>query len=292
VHEHHKHNYPEEWLAITLSVCTSGNSIVAILAGPVGGIAQDLLGPVGPFDASIVFMLLGTFLIAKSWDENTGESHVDPQGIILHAWERLKADRKIQMLGIIQASFEGAMYIFVFMWVPALDDTSNTEIFHGLIFTTFMTAFLLGSILFRYYSGSDAVMERLLIYLLSISATALTLAGFIFNHNIRFWLFIIFEVCCGFFWPAIGLLRARYVPEEVRVTVVNFFRVPLNLMVIIVLLNIDGVDDYLVFSVCGLILLPGIIAASSLVNMVSDGSSTQGKKLDKSVAEQAALLTV
>ena len=71
------------------------------------------------------------------------------------------ADKKIMLLGIIQSFFEGikrlhvsselsardistycdhvgAMYIFVFMWTPALESTSNSELFHGWIFASFM----------------------------------------------------------------------------------------------------------------------------------------------------------
>jgi MFS family permease len=41
VSEHHKHNYPEEWLGITFSVCTSGNGIVAIVAGIVASFVRS-----------------------------------------------------------------------------------------------------------------------------------------------------------------------------------------------------------------------------------------------------------
>ena len=50
-------------------------------------------------------------------------------------------DPKIIYLGVIQSFFEGAMYIFVFMWTPALEATSPwTEqlISHGWIFACFM----------------------------------------------------------------------------------------------------------------------------------------------------------
>jgi hypothetical protein len=34
----------------------------------------------------------------------------------------------------------GAMYIFVFMWTPALENTSTHEIYHGWIFASFMVS--------------------------------------------------------------------------------------------------------------------------------------------------------
>jgi hypothetical protein len=47
--------------------------------------------------------------------------------------------------------------------------------------------------------------------------------------------FCVFEVLIGMFWPSMMTLRATYVPEEQRSTIINLFRVPLNLFVCIIL---------------------------------------------------------
>ena len=47
--------------------------------------------------------------------------------------------------------------------------------------------------------------------------------------------FVVFEVCVGIFWPAMGYLRGKYIPEHARSTTMNFFRIPLNLIVILIL---------------------------------------------------------
>lgn len=59
---------------------------------------------------------------------------------------------KVLLLGSIQALFEGAMYTFVFVWTPALQE--NTE--HkgillplGLIFSTFMMSSAVGGAIFQ-----------------------------------------------------------------------------------------------------------------------------------------------
>ena len=49
--------------------------------------------------------------------------------------------------------------------------------------------------------------------------------------------FVVFEVCVGIFWPAMGTLRGRLVPEAARSTVMNFFRMPLNAIVVLILLQ-------------------------------------------------------
>ena len=51
--------------------------------------------------------------------------------------------------------------------------------------------------------------------------------------------FIIFEACVGLFWPSIMKMRSQYIPEEARSTIMNFFRIPLNIFVCIVLYNVS-----------------------------------------------------
>jgi hypothetical protein len=49
----------------------------------------------------------------------------------------------------------------------------------------------------------------------------------------------VFEISCGIHWPCAGSLRSTVVPEDVRAGVMNMFRVPLNLIVILVLLKVQ-----------------------------------------------------
>lgn len=56
------------------------------------------------------------------------------------------ADKKIALLGAMQALFEGAMYTFVFLWTPALAPAGE-KIPHGMIFACFMVACMSGSAL-------------------------------------------------------------------------------------------------------------------------------------------------
>ena len=51
-----------------------------------------------------------------------------------------------------------------------------------------------------------------------------------------------FEFCVGLFWPSMMKMRAAHVPEEMRATIINFFRIPLNLFVCVVLYNVKFSD--------------------------------------------------
>lgn len=66
-------------------------------------------------------------------------------------------------------------------------------------------------------------------------ATGLSLAG-----GVQLVAFCVFEVLIGMFWPSMMTLRARYVPEEQRSTIINIFRIPLNLFVCIILWKVSA----------------------------------------------------
>lgn len=36
--------------------------------------------------------------------------------------------------------------------------------------------------------------------------------------------FVLFEICCGVYFPAFGTLRGKYIPEQTRSAIMNFFR--------------------------------------------------------------------
>jgi hypothetical protein len=52
--------------------------------------------------------------------------------------------------------------------------------------------------------------------------------------------FCVFEVLIGMFWPSMMTLRAKYVPEQQRSTIINVFRIPLNLFVCLILWKVRG----------------------------------------------------
>jgi len=223
VHEHHEKGYPEEWLGITFAISTSGNGIVAILSGVVASVARDNFGPVAPFDVSLICLLSGGLYVMLYWNENTGDAQSDFGVNFSTAFTKIKQDKKIALLGCIQSFFEGAMYIFVFMWTPALESTTVFPIHHGWIFACFMICVLIGSHLFGYLLEKGYSVERTAMIMFMVAASSLAIPAFIQNHSVRLIAFFIFEICVGIFWPTMGMLRGRYVPEDVRATVMNFF---------------------------------------------------------------------
>jgi hypothetical protein len=56
--------------------------------------------------------------------------------------------------------------------------------------------------------------------------------------------FVLFEVCCGLYYPTMGMIRSKNVPEAQRSTIMTIFRVPLNLIVAIILSNVRFVNSF------------------------------------------------
>lgn len=54
----------------------------------------------------------------------------------------------------------------------------------------------------------------------------------------------------GVFWPSMMTMRAHYVPEELRSTIINLFRIPLNLFVCIILYNVHMFPLSAMFALC------------------------------------------
>ncbi|XBJ24449.1 hypothetical protein VPH35_002327 [Triticum aestivum] len=258
VAEHNKRGFDPQWLSITFSKAIFlGNGLVAIVAGLFANLLADNLGfgPVAPFDAAACFLAIGMAIILSSWGENYGDASEgkDLMAQFKVAAKAIASDEKIALLGAIQSLFEGSMYTFVFLWTPALSP-NDEDIPHGFIFATFMLSSMLGSSIASRLLARKMKVEGYMQIVFSISAFTLFLpvvTNFIvppsekggsisFGGSVQLLGFCIFESCVGIFWPSIMKMRSQYIPEEARSTIMNFFRIPLNLFVCVVLYNVSS----------------------------------------------------
>lgn len=81
--------------------------------------------------------------------------------------------------------------------------------------------------------------------------------------------FCVFELCVGIFWPSMMKMRATYIPEESRSTIMNFFRIPLNLFVCVVLYNVSMFPLAAMFCMCALFLLVALLAQRRLAALTA-----------------------
>ncbi|KAK6933567.1 Molybdate-anion transporter [Dillenia turbinata] len=163
------------------------------------------------------------------------------------------ADEKITLLGAIQSLFEGSIYTFVFFSIPALNP-NDEEIPYGFIFATFMLASMLGSsiasqLLARGSPRVESYMQ--IVFVISYASLLLPIAtnflvapstvkggSIFFAGCLQLFGFCTFEACVGIFWPSIMKMRSQYIPEEAKSTIMNFFRIPLNIFMCVVLYNL------------------------------------------------------
>lgn len=246
VSEHRALGFPEEWLADTFSWASFGNGLAAIAAGLLAQVCQDRLGEIGPFQAAIAFTILALPFV-WCWRENYGESGgaQGAGGELAEGEDKMSAslgaaglkaimnDRKVLLVGAVNSFFEGSMYSFVFMWVPTmLGVLKGSPLPNGLVFSSFMCCISLGGLVFASLNSIFGV-EFGAVLVFGAGACALLVPVFVSTLPATLASFIVFETCVGCFFPCAGYLRSKVIPNEVQGSVMNIFRVPLNMFVIV-----------------------------------------------------------
>ena len=271
MHEHiETYDFPKEWIPVTFSHIAFGSSIIAVVAGVVADIVARWLGrwmpfqsfgPASPFVVAVPVFLAALISILCLWTENYGpKKTITWKSVQKSCGEGLKAivqNVDIFLIGTIQSLFESVLFIFAFIWTPALD------IFHdiplGIAFASFMVCFMLGGIICDYLIAKVGYsMTRLLVVISSCASVVFLLAAyFARSKNATFYRMKIllclqlFELLCGFYFPIMRALREKVLPEEHQLSIVNWFRVPLTIISSIALLlfhdTSGGIPEIFVF---------------------------------------------
>lgn len=85
-----------------------------------------------------------------------------------------------------------------------------------------------------------------------------------------------------------GTLRSRYIPEEVRSTVMNIFRVGLNLLVVLTLVNIETLSQDSVFLLTVLLLTLAVVCQHRLF-VLSEQNATPAERTKAGLAPGEAM---
>jgi len=245
--EHHKRKFPQAWLSRTFSSASILNGTMAVVAGIVAQLLEDNFGQIGPFQGAIALTVLALILVL-GWEENYGESNEGDHSSsslytqFIDGWKATASDSRIWRIGFTQALSEGAMYTFVFMWVPTLlsiDPPGGLPT--GCVFSSFMIAITIGGALYpplERFAGKYIVdkanaseMSASLIYVIASISMAIPATG---SNSLIYILFsfVLVEVCVGLFMPVSGTLRSKYVPDSLHGAILNIFRLPLNAVVV------------------------------------------------------------
>ena len=192
---------------------------------------------------------------------------------------------------LLQGLFEGAMYTFVFLWTPALSPLGE-QIPHGFIFAMFMVASMAGSALAGKLLNSNYKPERYMQYVFLVAGLCLMVpalyhtvsppnsvakssAGISTSGMIQCVAFCVFESMVGVFWPSMMTMRAHYLPEGMRSTLINFFRIPLNIFVCVVLYNVSSFPLGVMFGMCSLFLYVALLCQRQLAHITRHDASNK-----------------
>merc|ERR1719240_1742326 len=248
VSESQRQGFSGEQLGNKFSLAYFGSSVASIAAGQLGEIAANVApltklgdtgmyygGYIAPFDLSNVVLVMCMLYVSNKWQENFGQSDGSSGGGFGKAMVAIQEDKKILLCGLICSSFESSMFIFVFNWTPCLMEPNQPVPPFGHIFTGFMIFCLLGTRVYSYLAKSLAVEQIGLLVMLVSMACHLTVYLFT-NVQVRFVAFLAFEACVGLYFPMMGTLKGDIVPEDMRATIYNIYRLPLNVIVLMPLL--------------------------------------------------------
>ena len=176
---------------------------------------------------------------------------------------------------IISSLFEGSMYVFIFMWTPALTALEfpeqagshvSDELPLGYIFATFMVCCMIGTSAFSYSTestGLDVSPPTCLVYILGLSAVAcgamavtMPLPFFATGQRplVPYLGMLLLEACIGAYFPAMGTVKSTVVPEHQRSAIYNVFRLPLNFIVLLNLAVLGNMTHVQSFLLCGVML--------------------------------------
>mmetsp|Transcript_52132 Transcript_52132/g.110794 ORF Transcript_52132/g.110794 Transcript_52132/m.110794 type:complete len:512 (+) Transcript_52132:124-1659(+) len=286
-------------LGKSFSMAQYGNSIIAILAGQIANRAANfaefaptsedsgfyLGGFLGPFDVSLVTLILCGILASSLWEENYGDKgdgedddddegskngKASAAGALKGAFSATMRSPDILSCGIISSLFEGSMYIFVFMWTPALTTLAKEEMAEGeefgglpfgVIFSTFMVCCMAGSSIFS-IAMERMKPEQLAVIVFSVATLAFAMVAYSPSATSTFLAMNLFEMCVGMYFPSMGTMKGMIVPEDKRAAIYNLFRIPLNFIVLFSLLT--DLTPKVSFVLCGTMMAAATILQTRL----------------------------
>jgi len=275
VSEHMSRGFSNKLLKYMFTIMFFGMYVTAIVAGIVAQLMVDgfpmykaasgfyMGGYNTPFDLSILFLIICLLLVTFTWGENYGvsespssSSQAQQSGLIA-ACAALFTNWRIASVGIVVSAFEGSMYVFVFNWTPALSSKTLPPP-HGVIFALFMMACMCGasafSLCFPNAKAQNVLVPNLVLAMASLAVVSVAIfMGSAYSLQICFFAFLVFEFTVGVYWPAIGTVKSEVVPEAIRATIYNLYRVPLNAIVCGILLTNVGLGT--AFSICAFLLV-------------------------------------
>ena len=229
------------------------DEIISILILIICAVVYSYLGIYAPFVISFTFSLLSLLVIAKNWKENALSKS---ETIMAQMKGALREFTKCEVLGIglIEGIVMACLNMFLFSWTPILKQSTSGGMNPGFIFTSMVLTMIVGT----------KICKLLIVYLYCDYFISIT--GCLFFQGIfliltyykdsfleRLIFLCAFDGLIGFYNPVNSVLKSKILVEKYRALLMNLFRVPLNIYVIIVLLTIRYINSFTVALISGIL---------------------------------------
>ena len=276
-----RHDFPKEWISDSMKKLSILNGSLAVVSGLIANAVAEWLnlGSIAPFMLAVPCLLISGIVVITNWEENYGTETLYFKSACISGLREIGDSQKILLLGAIQSLFESVLALMIFLWTPVL---APGEPSFGIVFSSFMVCIMIGNALF------DIVNKKVDHYM--ILAGAISLAFFAtcccavfahYNHvNVRlcFIAFLFFEISVGIYFSAMSKFREEVIPETHAVSIMNWFRVPLNIIscVILMLLRDESFrhGNRIVFVICSCLLCGALICTTRLVPLIRKTTPT------------------
>ena len=242
------------------------DAVMSILVSAICAIIYSIWGLYAPFWISIALSLLASLVIAILWDENKpmANSKVSALSQFAEACMELKK-REVLSVGLIESIVMAVLNIFLFSWTPILKNSTPGGINVGFIFTCMVLTMIVGTKTYEVtilHLGCDYYMS------IAVSLLIEALLFFIVYCKESFFIRLISLALIngfqGFYNPVNSIIKSKILIEKYRALLMNIFRIPLNLYVIIVLFTLRYMNPFTVALIAGLMSLCSFFIALSL----------------------------
>lgn len=278
IHEHvETHDFPKEWIAETMKKISLWNGFLAIISGIMANsLAEWLeLGPIAPFIMAIPCLLVSGIVIMGTWAENYGTQQMKFKTICIAGLREIGDSRKILLLGAIQSTFESVLSLIVFLWTPVLAPGHPSL---GIVFSSFMVCITIGTslheLLSKQYNYSVSILSSVSLAFFACCICAVFAHPDHVNTRLCFLAFLLYQISVGIYFASIGEMRQKIVPESHAQSIMNWFRVPLNIISCVVLLLLHDEEfrhgNRLIFIICCILLLCTLLCLAQLLPLINE----------------------
>ena len=270
------------------------DATMSILISGICAIIYSVYGIYAPFWISIGLSALAIIASAILWGENKpmANSKDSPWKQFSDACLEFKKT-EVLCIGVIEGIVMAVLNIFLFSWTPILKTSTKGGINVGFIFTCMVLTMIIGT-----KSYEVVVVNLGCDYYLSITASCFIeflLFMIVYNEEsffIRLINIALINGIQGFYNPLNSIIKSKILKEKYRALLMNIFRIPLNLYVIIILFVIKYMEPlsiaFLAGMMCFLSFLIGLYlyywkfkTKKGITNIVEKGFIFSGNEDDK-----------